>query len=54
MARFRAGSAFPLAMPWEAYGRMSDDDLRAILRYLRSLEPVEYDVGPSVRMRNVH
>jgi hypothetical protein len=25
---------------------MSEDDLRAIYRYLRSLEPVENDTGP--------
>lgn len=38
-------------MPWDAYARMSDDDLRAIFRYLKSLTPVEHDVGPPVRSR---
>jgi hypothetical protein len=27
-------------MPWESYGRMSDDELKAIYNYLRSLKPV--------------
>jgi hypothetical protein len=35
-------------MPWQAYARMSDDDLRAIFRYLRTVEPVENAVGPMV------
>ena len=33
--RGRGGSP----MPWEAYARMTDDDLGAIYRYLRTLEP---------------
>jgi hypothetical protein len=28
-----------------------DDDLRAIYRYLRSVPPVPYDPGPSVRRK---
>jgi len=35
-------------MPWAAFGRMTDDDVRAIYRYLRSLDPVEHDPGPIV------
>jgi len=27
-------------MPWREYRRMSDDDLRAIYRYLRTLPPI--------------
>ena len=50
--RFRAGNAHPGShMPWASYGRMSDDDLRAIFRYLRTLAPVENDTGPSRRPR---
>jgi mono/diheme cytochrome c family protein len=50
--RFRAGSLNEgTYMPWEALGRMSDDDLRAIYRFLQSLEPVEHDTGPIVRLR---
>jgi mono/diheme cytochrome c family protein len=36
-ARDRRGSP----MPWEAYGRMTETDLGAIYRYLRTLEPAE-------------
>jgi mono/diheme cytochrome c family protein len=35
--RGRAGSP----MPWEAFARMTDDDLAAIYRYLRTLPPAE-------------
>jgi hypothetical protein len=28
-------------MPWNAFSRMTDDDLLAVYRYLRSLPPVE-------------
>jgi mono/diheme cytochrome c family protein len=52
VARFRAGTLNEgTLMPWEAFGRMSDDDLRAIYRFLQSLEPVEHDTGPMVRLR---
>ena len=38
VARFRAGERIPGSpMPWVAFGRMSDDDLRAIYRYLRTM-----------------
>ena len=41
VARFRAGTQFPEThMPWNAFMRMSDTDLRAIYRFLSSLEPV--------------
>jgi hypothetical protein len=33
-------------MPWQAFRLMTDDDLRAIYRFLRTLPPVENDVGP--------
>jgi mono/diheme cytochrome c family protein len=47
LARFRVGRTFQGShMPWDAYRRMSDDDLRAIYRYLMSLEPVENETGP--------
>lgn len=48
--RFRAGRAFPSSkMPWENFSRMSESDLRSIYRYLRSLPPVDHDVGPTYR-----
>lgn len=41
VARFRAGPQFAEShMPWNAFRRMSDTDLRAIYRFLQSLEPV--------------
>ncbi len=33
-------------MPWHQLQRMSDDDLRAIYRYLRSLPPIRNEVSP--------
>ena len=42
VARFRAGERIPGSpMPWRAFGRMTDDDLRAVYRYLRSLPAVQ-------------
>ena len=35
-------------MPWAAWGRMTDDDVRAIDRYLRTFDPLEHDPGPIV------
>ena len=43
--RFRAGRVFEDSpMPWEAYSRMKERDLKAIYRYLQSLEPVENEI----------
>jgi mono/diheme cytochrome c family protein len=41
VARFKnaVGSASP--MPWDAFRNMTDDDLRAIYRYLRTLPPAK-------------
>ena len=47
VARFRAGRAIPGSpMPWQAYRRMTDDDLRALYRFLKSVPAAEHDVGP--------
>ena len=52
VARFRAPAAMPeTIMPWAFFGKMSDEDLRAIYRYLRSLPPVANETGPSIRAR---
>jgi hypothetical protein len=40
----RHGSAQLLVMPWGAYARMSESDLRSIVAYLRSLPPVSHRV----------
>jgi mono/diheme cytochrome c family protein len=51
VARFQAGPLLPGSpMPWKAYQGMREDDLRSIHRFLMSLDPVENDVGPSVRV----
>jgi mono/diheme cytochrome c family protein len=48
--RFRAGRLLEgSAMPWGAFSRMETDDLRALYRYLMSLDPVPSDVGPTLR-----
>jgi mono/diheme cytochrome c family protein len=52
VARFRQGRLIPESpMPWNAFARMTDDDLRAIYRYLRTVTPVEHDPGPSLRRK---
>ena len=38
------GDSLHAFMPWREYRRMSDDDLRAIYRYLRTLEPIRNSV----------
>jgi mono/diheme cytochrome c family protein len=49
VARFRQGRLIPGSpMPWQAFSRMSEEDLRAIYRYLRSVPAVKRDVGPPV------
>ena len=35
-------------MPWGMYSRMSENDLKALYRYLHSLEPVEFAVEKTV------
>jgi len=45
--RFRAGRVIPGSpMPWQNFRHLTDDDLRAIYRFLRTLPPVENDTGP--------
>ncbi|HEY6867466.1 MAG TPA: c-type cytochrome [Candidatus Eisenbacteria bacterium] len=52
VARFRTGRLLPGSpMPWQGFRRLSDDDLRAIYRYLSTLPPVRRDVGPPVVAR---
>ena len=48
IARFRAPRAIKTSdMPWDQFRKMSDDDLKAIYKYLMSLEPVTNDTGPT-------
>ncbi|HYV97347.1 MAG TPA: c-type cytochrome [Gemmatimonadaceae bacterium] len=47
VARFRQGRVLPGSpMPWQAFSRLSEDDLRSIYRYLKSVPPVKRDNGP--------
>jgi mono/diheme cytochrome c family protein len=50
VARFHMGEQVPgTPMPWGAYAKMTDDDLRSIFRYLRSLPPSPNRTGPAVQ-----
>ncbi len=52
VARFRAGELIPgTPMPWGAYSKMTDDDVRSVYRYLRSLPAVEHEAGPGIQQR---
>lgn len=43
--RFKAGSVYEGSpMPWNMFKRMSDTDLKAIYRYLQTVEPVKNEV----------
>jgi len=49
VARFRQGRVIPGSpMPWQAFSRMNEEDLRAVYRYLKSVPAVKRDVGPPV------
>lgn len=50
VTRIRAGRVHEGSpMPWESFARMSDDDLRSIFAYLKSLPAVANNTGQSVR-----
>ena len=50
VARFRQGKVLPKTyMPWGAVSRMTDEDLRSVYRYLKSLPPVVNETGPVVQ-----
>ena len=44
------GSILP-PMPWQNYAKMTDDDLKAMWAYCKSLKPVKNKVKPPVRAR---
>jgi hypothetical protein len=51
LERFRLGTLIKDSiMPWGAFARMTDDDLRAIYRYLNSLPAFAYVTGPVLQM----
>ena len=35
-------------MPWQGYARLLDEDVEAIVAYLRSIKPVEHEVPGAV------
>lgn len=52
VGRFGAGVGIPgTHMPWRQYQTLTESDVRAIYRYLRSLEPVERDPGPTLQSK---
>jgi mono/diheme cytochrome c family protein len=47
VARFRQGRVIPGSpMPWQAFSRLNEDDLRSIYRYLKTVPAVQRDNGP--------
>jgi hypothetical protein len=47
ITRFRAGRAIPgSTMPWQAFQRLDEDDLRAIFRFLMTVPKSTADMGP--------
>jgi mono/diheme cytochrome c family protein len=50
VARFRGGRVVKGSkMPWEAFARLTENDLRSIYRYLRTVPPTKRKLGPTVR-----
>ena len=50
VARFRQGEMVKgTPMPWGAYARMTDNDLRSVFMYLRTLPPVAHLTGPPIQ-----
>ena len=48
--RFRQGKLIAGSpMPWGPFGNFSDNDLKAIYSYLKTLAPIKNDPGPSVQ-----
>jgi mono/diheme cytochrome c family protein len=45
------GDSLSRFMPWPQFKRMTDDDLRAIYRYLRTVPPITHHIGERHAMR---
>ncbi len=45
----RHGDRRLVTMPWQGYAKLNDDDVDAIVAYLRSIEPVEFAAPRAVR-----
>jgi hypothetical protein len=53
LVRFRQSARLKGAvMPWGAYLRMRDDDVRASYRHLRTLPAVEHGSGAVIRQKS--
>jgi mono/diheme cytochrome c family protein len=47
--RFRQGRIIPHSpMPWPSFSRMSDDELKALYKYLQTIKPVHNEVKPGL------
>ncbi len=52
LQRFRNGKVYPQSpMPWGPFGRMSDMEIKAIYRYLRTVTAVENKIAPIVEVK---
>jgi len=52
VTRFRAGEVIRgTPMPWGAYAHMTEDDVRSIYRYLKTLPPTVNHTGPPMQKR---
>jgi len=52
VARFRQGELVDgTPMPWGAYARMTESDVRSVYRYLRTLPPAIHETGAAVQPR---
>ncbi len=50
IARFRKGRLVPGSpMPWNSFGRMTDDELTALYNFLKSVKPVHTDPAGAVK-----
>lgn len=50
LERFQSGVGVKDSpMPWGPFARMAEDDLRAVYRYLQTLEPVRNETGPPMQ-----
>ncbi|HWP81034.1 MAG TPA: cytochrome c [Bacteroidota bacterium] len=41
------------AMPWAGFSKMSDEDLRAVIAYLRNIKPVRHDIPDIKQTLNI-
>lgn len=51
VARFKNGRLIPDSpMAWEQFSEISENDLRSMYRYLKTVQPVEHNTNPVVRL----